>query len=284
LDDGFFDHPKVARAGGDAAWLFVCGLGYCRRYGTDGVIPKAQIGRLSDRPRPAHLAERLVLVGLWEDVGDDDYRVHDYADWNRPQKSRSEAGRKAAEARWGRRDVPAPQSDDDAICIANASDDDATSSANGCETHMPQDALIPIPIPIPSVPPVPLTENASSTAVDCDDRFDPFWRQYPARNGSKGSKKDAQTVWRRLSQAKRDAAMAALPAHVATSTGPNGRYPEDAVRWLRHERWTEIPTVEPLTELDGPEFGLAEWQPIDVPDALPMAEGAARIAAIRGVR
>lgn len=35
LDDHFPDHPKIVLAGGDGAWLFVCGLGYCKRFATE---------------------------------------------------------------------------------------------------------------------------------------------------------------------------------------------------------------------------------------------------------
>ena len=99
LDDQFPDHPKVVQAGGDAAWLFVCGLAYCKRYGTEGAIPKPQVARLSDRRQPGKLAARLVDVGLWDDLGDQ-WQVHDWCEWNKPQASRTEAAKKAAAARW----------------------------------------------------------------------------------------------------------------------------------------------------------------------------------------
>ena len=46
LDDRFPDHPKIARAGPEAAYLYVCGLCYCNRYLTDGFIPAAVVPRL----------------------------------------------------------------------------------------------------------------------------------------------------------------------------------------------------------------------------------------------
>ena len=101
LDDHFPDHPKVVAAGSAAAWLFVAGLAYCKRYETDGRIPKAQVGRLVDARSPQKLALRLCEVRLWEMHGDE-YHVHDYSDWNKPAESRSAAGRKAAHARWSR--------------------------------------------------------------------------------------------------------------------------------------------------------------------------------------
>lgn len=125
LDDQFPDHPKVARAGGDAAWLFVCGLAYCKRFKTDGRIPRNQVPRLSDRDDLEAVVATLLRVRLWEEAGEDDYLIHDYDDWNRPAESRSELGRKAAKARWDKE--------------RNASGN-ASASADASETHMPQDA------------------------------------------------------------------------------------------------------------------------------------------------
>ena len=83
LDAGFPDHPKVVAAGWKAAWLYVCGLTYCTRFLTDGAIPKAQVKRLTDIPKADVEAQRLVDAGLWIEDGDD-YRVHDYTEWQTP--------------------------------------------------------------------------------------------------------------------------------------------------------------------------------------------------------
>jgi len=101
LDDQFPDHPKVVAAGGDAAWLFVSMLCYARRFATEGFIPDAQITRLTDRRSPRRLAQKLVSVGLLH-LSDGGWTIHDYADWNKPATTRSEAGRKAAAARWSK--------------------------------------------------------------------------------------------------------------------------------------------------------------------------------------
>lgn len=100
LDDQFPEHPKIAMAGGDAGWMFVCGLAYTRRAEMKGKIPKAQVPRLTDRKKPDHLAATLVRVGLWENLDADFFLVHDYDEWNRPEESRKAAARKAAKARW----------------------------------------------------------------------------------------------------------------------------------------------------------------------------------------
>lgn len=126
LDDQFPDHPKVVRAGHEAAWLFVCGLAYCKRYGTGGVIPKAQVPKLTTVRNALRVAARLVEVNLWEARASDGFIVHDYDDWNQAAASRSEAGRKAAHARWhAKRNANAPPDAD----------------ANASEAHVPQDAL-----------------------------------------------------------------------------------------------------------------------------------------------
>lgn len=87
LDDQFPDHPKIAALGDDmaaAGWLHVCGLCYCGRYLTDGVVPAAQAFRLTgmDKQMVKHLLERLVDVCLWENTPSGDYQIHDYLDFN----------------------------------------------------------------------------------------------------------------------------------------------------------------------------------------------------------
>lgn len=100
LDDQFPDHPKIEEVGGDAAWLYVCGLCYCARYLTDGKIPKGRVPRLSDRKNPEKLARALVTAGMWFD-GVDAYYVHDYLEFNpsREHVERERARDRAKKAR-----------------------------------------------------------------------------------------------------------------------------------------------------------------------------------------
>lgn len=135
LDENFPEHPKVLEAGDQAAWLFVAGLCWCRRYGSEGRIPVSAVSRLTSLPRWNAASKRLVDVGLWHREGDH-YVVNDWTDWNRTQESRSEAGRKAARARW------------DAKRNANASESHSDRTPDASESHMPQDALSP-PLPTP---------------------------------------------------------------------------------------------------------------------------------------
>lgn len=99
IDDGLPEHPKALAAGGDAMWLWVCGLAYVNRNDTGGTVPKLVLDRISDRKNPKKLAARLVDAGLWEDKGDS-YHMHDYEIWNAKALARKAAARKAATARW----------------------------------------------------------------------------------------------------------------------------------------------------------------------------------------
>lgn len=97
VDDQFPRHPKVIRAGTDAAWLFVAGGCYCAQYLTDGMIPKDAVAGLTALRQPLKLAGRLVEVGLWHDRGDA-FEVHDYLVYN-PSREKVEKDREEAAER-----------------------------------------------------------------------------------------------------------------------------------------------------------------------------------------
>lgn len=169
LDDQFPDHPKVVAAGDAAAWMFVCGLAYCRRYNTEGRIPKAQVPKLTGSRSSAKLAAALTTApagydtGLWEDHGDH-YLVHDYGDWNKPQASRTESARKAARARWGN---PKPDPPADAPRNANASKPDAPRNANASAEGNASTCPPPLPNDLPT------SSNHSHSAPDPPDEDEP---------------------------------------------------------------------------------------------------------------
>ena len=81
IDDQIAHHPKFTAAGPVAAWLWVCGNGYCNKYLTDGLIPEAGLKAVADVPNVKKWADRLVAVGLWERT-EQGYRVHDFHDHN----------------------------------------------------------------------------------------------------------------------------------------------------------------------------------------------------------
>lgn len=96
-----------------------------------------------------------------------------------------------------------------------------------------------------------------------DDGFDGFWDAYPKRDGSKGSKAEAKAAWGRLSKAARGRAMTAV-GHYATWCEASGRYPKDAVRFIRPVRGSKTALFE-------------EWQdprPVDRPADLAAQDAA----------
>lgn len=115
VHDGLPDHPKIIEAGGEAGWLYICGLAYSSRQLTDGVISKRLVPRLTDGSKPEASASALVRVGLWHDgehdcpacprASADSYVIHDYLDHQRSASEVADlrAKRSAAGQRGGKR-------------------------------------------------------------------------------------------------------------------------------------------------------------------------------------
>lgn len=73
-------HPKLIRAGAEAAWLWHASICYSNMHHLNGRIAKDMLGFLYAplaRKTPA-LARRLCESGLWHDRGDH-FEIHDYA-------------------------------------------------------------------------------------------------------------------------------------------------------------------------------------------------------------
>lgn len=115
VHDGLPDHPKIIEAGGEAGWLYICGLAYASRQLTDGVIPVRLVPRLTDGSKPEASASALVRVGLWHEGahscercpqgGADTYVIHDYLVHQRSAAEVADlsAKRSAAGQRGGKR-------------------------------------------------------------------------------------------------------------------------------------------------------------------------------------
>lgn len=82
IDDRVRTHPKIVQAGPAAAWLWFCGICYCREHLTDGFIPALILPTLvpgmSQVKRPI---AALLAAGLWHER-EGGYEVHDFLDWN----------------------------------------------------------------------------------------------------------------------------------------------------------------------------------------------------------
>jgi hypothetical protein len=80
VDDNAPHHKKMLAAGDAACWLWVCGLAYCQRHMTDGVITPEAVPFLGCKGWKAAVP-KLVASGLWA-VDGSGYRVHDFLHWN----------------------------------------------------------------------------------------------------------------------------------------------------------------------------------------------------------
>lgn len=79
LDDGFETNPKILRAGNEGAGIFARILAHCGRHLTDGkIVPEVAIAIAGNKAK----VDRLVTVGLLEELHDGRYHVRDFLDYN----------------------------------------------------------------------------------------------------------------------------------------------------------------------------------------------------------
>jgi len=161
IDDQFADHPKVLAAGPLASWLYVCGLTYCGRYLTDGWIPRSQVKKLADVDNAMVLAERLVIIGLWDET-EDGFIVHDYLEYNPTREDvkayRDANAKRQSEWRDKHRDKKGKFNDSNAVSngVSNAQNNTAPSPS-------------PSPSPSPCPVPEPKDKGAKTAPVTFED-------------------------------------------------------------------------------------------------------------------
>jgi hypothetical protein len=153
LDDQIAHHPKVLRAGAEAAWLWACAIAYCNRQLTDGAVPAEALATMGTFRTPVRkLAATLVAVGLFDADGDQ-FRVHDYLAAN-PDKAtvlerlREAADRKAAyRARKGKPDTTPPGRKRDAnVHMGQASPSTQDTAETGASSRASRTSSPPPPI------------------------------------------------------------------------------------------------------------------------------------------
>jgi hypothetical protein len=102
LDTTFFDHPKVLSMVADnqhrAIVLYLAGMTYAGRHGTDGFIPREALTMLHGRKTDADM---LIRAGLWwQDKRG--WIIHDWADYQQTQAETTDIlAKKRAAARKG---------------------------------------------------------------------------------------------------------------------------------------------------------------------------------------
>lgn len=173
IDDGIIDHPKVLEAGEDARDLFIIGVIWCNKHLTDGRIPKAALGVLSQKKTAKRNAEALVRVGLWYDHGDH-WQVHDYLDWNpsreEVEKQRAASAERMRKSRARRRGDRATNATVAAQPARNSAATDAHVAAqhtrNSAATNSASDGGVAAPTPLNLInPPIP----PASGGATCGD-------------------------------------------------------------------------------------------------------------------
>lgn len=82
-----------------------------------------------------------------------------------------------------------------------------------------------------------IIEECKNDKNDKKELFEIFWKLYP----NKTAKKEAFTLWAKMSSKDRDSAVSALPAQVASEkwTKDGGIYIPNPAKWLRHDRWND---------------------------------------------
>lgn len=96
LDDSFWSHPKVTKAGNEAAGAYARMLSYCGKHLTDGKVP-AEIAQFIARPK---VIEQLQVFSFIIENGSG-FLIPDYLEFN-PSKEQVLAERKKAAERQAR--------------------------------------------------------------------------------------------------------------------------------------------------------------------------------------
>ena len=110
LENNLAQNPKILHLIEDkqyqAAFAYVCSLGYVGSAGTDGFIPRAALPFVHARPRDA---QTLVDVGLWHECagGWDINGWSDFQPTSEENAQRKERAKKAAAHRWSKTQVTA---------------------------------------------------------------------------------------------------------------------------------------------------------------------------------
>lgn len=79
--------PKLSRLPYEARWAFLCAVGWCNAWRTDGLIREEALrGLFGEFPNGDRWPHAYVEVGLWERVTGVGYRIINYLKWQRSLK------------------------------------------------------------------------------------------------------------------------------------------------------------------------------------------------------
>lgn len=264
---GFFNHPKTKKLkrtlgpDGVISLLRVWAYAAQNRHGSDKLYSAEEIELAVDwEGEVGKFAEILARHG-WLDETKDRYMLHEWGGHNgyaATAQARSEAGRKAAAARWESRRGTGP----DPAIYATECDGICGSYESALPMHANGNAPSPIPYPIPSpkkeentyvVPDAPQKKAPKSkTRHEYTPEYEAFFAAYPARHGQKNGKHPGQKAFER---AVRTGGVTPefLVERIKALSLQYGEYPPDIATWLNNRRWEDPmanPTGSPSTGID----------------------------------
>jgi hypothetical protein len=145
LDDGFWMHPKVVRAGNTGAGLYARMLSYCGCYLSDGEIPPPIVESVVGRDKAA--LKRLIESALVERRDDGTIVIPDYLDFN-PSREEIHAKRRKDSERKTRGRREESERTPDGIVAESAGSPSALAGGGP--------RALPVPSrPVPKSPPGP---------------------------------------------------------------------------------------------------------------------------------
>lgn len=101
VDEHFYDHPKWADAPGDSIALWLAAMAWCNRNdSTSGFIPDAKTRGLVNVRQLGRTLQDLTQREAFHKVAGG-YVVHDYEEYQQPERVREIAGKRAAAGRKG---------------------------------------------------------------------------------------------------------------------------------------------------------------------------------------
>jgi hypothetical protein len=207
VDDGFYDHPKVAELPNAAVGLWVKAGSWCSKHLTDGVIPASRVKALKGT---SSQVRALIECGLWSEVSADraqsgtkSYAFRSWGDYQptreQKEKERADAAERQREYRERKRQEQGKRENVTRDSHVTPSRD--SHESNGGVSQRP-DPTRPDPTPSTYVE----GTHAHSAGAECaaaddepttpkrksyPDAFERFWSAYPKRI----AKKRAHEKW-----------------------------------------------------------------------------------------
>ena len=229
IDDNAPHHHKMLAAGDVACWLWLCGLAYCQRHMSDGLIPQGAIRFLGCAGWKQAVA-KLVDAGLWEDELPLGYRVHNFLKWN-----------DSAEHRLAR-----TEKSEQRVAKYRQKKRECNSVTVACQSRIGNTTPTPQPQPLPT----PLPKDQELRA-----RFAALWAVYPRKVGK-------EAAFSEFAKIAPDGSLVEVMVGAVERQRQSPQWLKDGGQfiphprtWLKQGRWQDDvdlaePIAKPMTEFE----------------------------------